>query len=180
MNEAPRPYSIYEDPKYQLFKKELKYAAYRTAANSVIAFVDHAPGHLFNPGEWPSVLSDASKYGRRFFSMTRLGKYLPDLTPDAGWKSVAVPEVLDPLTGGALSSHAFETVVQLYYDVDRLKRFGRVQWQLMRGVDHQQIRNYLMEASQNDRIFLELQPKRIEMTGKNMFRHFIAFPPLIT
>ena len=111
--------------------------------------------------------------------MTRLGKYLPDLTPDAGWGSVVVPEVIDPLTGGALSSHAFETMVQLYYDVDRLKRFGRVQWQLFRGADHQEIRDYLMGASRNDRIFLDLEPK-VEMGGRRVFRHFLAAPPLIT
>jgi hypothetical protein len=159
--EVPQPYSIYDDPGYKALRRELKYAGVRIAANATVIALDVIPGSLVSPGEHVSWAFDAFKYGKRLVWWTPLRKVIPNTTPDAGLISTVGTEVtIDPLSGGWIPSHAAETLVQVVHDLDRLKRYRSVRWQAFRGVDHEKIRDYLYEASKNDRIFKEMEAKK--------------------
>lgn len=85
-------------------KESLK-AAVRTLANVGITLVDFIPG-----------IGDAVSIGADLLKLTKF-----DITPDVSKKWAWGSEVLEPLFGGVLPTHAIEGGLQLWKDMPRLK-----------------------------------------------------------
>lgn len=184
MTEAQEPYSIYNDAGYKALRSELKYAGFRLLANGLIVAADTVPSLIPGVGqgmEGVSWAADGIKAVRMVARKLGIKKKLFDFTPDVEWIAFGT-EVVDIAIGGIIPtpSHAVEFGLQLKHDAQRLWRLRQVHRLDAQGVSHEEIKKYLYLTSQDDRVFIDLRPKKIEINARRMLRHAIAIPPLIT
>lgn len=110
-------------------------AALRTLANAGIIVADAVPGGLGEIGSWTA---DAAKTVGRAFGWKQL-----DLTPDVSLAIALGSELAEAPTAGAAPSHAVEALMQLGYDIPRIRealKTAKEHWRIEQAdfIDHKE------------------------------------------